>query len=79
VGLLGSLVGAPCELWFFFGALRRSLLYLRCNWIALNLCFFDINNITYQKKNLGIVETLLFFVLLSFFLFFFCLGCGGSV
>jgi hypothetical protein len=35
---------------FFFGAFRRTLLYLRCNWVALNLRFFDIYNITYQKK-----------------------------
>jgi hypothetical protein len=35
---------------FFFGAFRRSLLYFRCNWVALNLRFFDIYNITYQKK-----------------------------
>jgi hypothetical protein len=38
---------------FFLGALRCSLLYLRCNWVALNLCFFFfiyIYNITYKKK-----------------------------
>ena len=52
MGLLGSFVGAPCELWFFFGALRRSLLFLRCNWVALNLPFFDIFNITYKKKKI---------------------------
>jgi hypothetical protein len=32
---------------FFLGVLRRSLLYLRCNWVALNLRFFDIYNIIY--------------------------------
>jgi hypothetical protein len=40
---------------FFFGAFRRSLLYLRCNWVALNLRFFDIYNITYQKKIIIII------------------------
>jgi hypothetical protein len=52
VGLLGSIEGAPCELWFFFflGAFRRTLLYLRCNWVALNLRLFDIYNTTYKKK-----------------------------
>jgi hypothetical protein len=44
-------MGAPCEIWFFFfGAPRCYLLYLRCNWVALNLHFFDIY-ITYKKKN----------------------------
>jgi hypothetical protein len=36
------------------GALRRSLLYLQCNWVALNLRFFDIYNITYQEIKIKI-------------------------
>ena len=42
---------------YFLGALRRSLLYLRCNWVALNLRFSDTYNITYQKKYIFVKST----------------------
>jgi hypothetical protein len=41
-----------CRAGFFF--FWCSLLYLRCNWVALNLrffFFFYIYNITYKNKN----------------------------
>ena len=56
VGSSGGYVRVSCGCSFFFffwGALRRSLLYLWCNLVALNLRFFDIYNITYKKKEVG--------------------------
>jgi hypothetical protein len=65
----GFLVGALCELGFFFfvGALRHSLLYFLCNWVApFQICAF-------------LIYTTLLINFFFFFFFFFLHVCQEKI